>query len=114
MTDKILNEYVHITNAIENIKNKINNYKNNIINSIEESSSEDEQKYKVREFQSMMEKIKSDPSITKKYKILKERQEELRKILIPNETIEINNKIIELKFKYQDNLLEQNNKKVHK
>lgn len=100
MSEAALEEYVKVTRAIENIQNKINRYKETVVDTIKRSSSDKEQKEKAEEFRQMMQKIKTDPTITKKYRTLKQRQEELKRQLITVAESEIDKKISDLKVKY--------------
>ena len=108
MSEDTLDEYVKITRTIDNIHNKINRYKLNVMDSLKYSTSEQEQKDKMKEFQNIVKKIKSDPSITNKYRALKKSQEELKKKLISSTDFDntssvnndINKQLLELKEKY--------------
>jgi len=108
MSEDTLDEYVKITRTIDNIHNKINRYKLNVIDSLKYSTSEQEHKNKMLEFQNIIQKIKSDPTITNKYRALKKSQEELKKKLINStdfDTVsstnnDINKQLSELKEKY--------------
>ena len=82
MSEDLLDEYVKITKTIDNIHNKINKYKTDILDSIKYSSSEQEQKDKIKQFHSIIQKIKSDHKITNKYRTLKKSQAELKKKII--------------------------------
>lgn len=82
MTEANLDEYVKVTNAIDNIHDKINKYKKIVSETIENSSSEKEQIRCLLEFKNTIKRIKSDSNITHKYKLLKKRQNELKNILL--------------------------------
>jgi len=103
MKEQLLDEYVKITKTIDNIQLKLTNYKKKIEESIENSKSEEEQQNKIIEFKEIINKIKNDETISKKYKLLKKNQEEIRKKLIINDSIdtnEIDDKITILFKKY--------------
>ncbi len=70
MTEKILNEYVKVTNTINSIVTKINKYKHEI-SSVIESAPALEQEKKMKDFENMIIKIKNDPKITGQYRKLK-------------------------------------------
>ena len=108
MSEDTLDEYVKITKTIDNIHDKINRYKTNILDSLKYSTSEQEQKDKMKEFQNIIHKIKTDPIITNKYRALKKSQDELKKKLISSTDFDntstsnndINKQLTELKDKY--------------
>jgi len=79
----ILDEYVKITRVIENIQNKINQYIESMDEIIENTQDESERDKKIKEFKTTIERIKNDHEITQKYRQLKNRQKELRELLIP-------------------------------
>ena len=82
MTEKLLDEYVKITMAIENVQNKINQYKKKVENIINNTESNQEKRIYIEEFKTVMMKIKNDNEITKKYRTLRKRQNELKKIFL--------------------------------
>lgn len=104
MTEHILDEYMKITRTIENIQNKINQYKKIVEANIENSKNEEEQEEKIREFKKIIHRIKKDKEITRKYRLLKKKQKELRDSLVTNrgslEGDETNLVISDLKSKY--------------
>lgn len=108
MSEDTLDEYVKITKTIDNIHDKINKYKMNVLDSLKHSSSDKEQQDKMKDFQDIIKKIKSDPLITNKYRALKKSQDELKKKLISssdfdnsnNSNTNINKQLSELKVKY--------------
>jgi hypothetical protein len=100
MTDSLLDEYVKITKKIDIIQNKINRYKKKIELNIEKSKSEKEQNDKLQEFKEIVETIKNDPTIVGKYKLLKQRQKELRDLIISSADNESDLLIANMKSKY--------------
>jgi hypothetical protein len=82
LSEKLLDEYVRITRAIENVQAKINKYKKKINFVIESAKSEEEQKKHIDEFTKVINMIKNDIGITEKYRELKIRQQELKNILL--------------------------------
>lgn len=103
MSDLILDEYVKVTRTIENIQDKIIRYKKSVEENIENSKSEKEQEQKIKEFQKTMSRIKGDNDITKRYRLLKQKQKELRDKLIPDaiSLSEADLLIINLRKKYE-------------
>jgi hypothetical protein len=119
MTRKHLDEYIKITKSIENIQYEINAYKRTILDNIENAKTEKEQYEKIKEFQKTVVQLKQDPEITQKYRLLKQKQTELKNKIIYfiethidnidniNETkTDIEKMIIHLKIKY--NILAKN------
>lgn len=100
MTDCLLDEYVKITKTIESIQKKIDSFKNDIEISIENAQSENEQNEHVEKFKEMMGKLKTDPEIIAKFKSLKKRQLELKKLILPCTESEIDQTVKQLKIKY--------------
>lgn len=82
MSEKLLDEYVRITCVIENIQKKINQYRGYIENIINNADNEREQEQYVNEFKNVMDDIKNDSDITRKYRKLRNRQQELKKIIL--------------------------------
>lgn len=82
MSEDILDEYVRLTRAIENVRNKINQYKKNIDYDISNSKSEKEQQKHVDKFKNVINRIKNDDDITGKYRRVKARHQELKRVLL--------------------------------
>lgn len=107
MSTIILDEYVTVTKAIDNIHNKINEYKTYIENEIKNANTKKRKQKILRRFRKTLNKIKNDPDVTNKYKSLKEKQLKIKKMLIPVEKTEIDEIIASLQAKY--NMLSYNN-----
>lgn len=69
--DSVLDEYTRLTKSIDNIKRIIADYKTHT-----------ESRMPNTEFESFIESLKSNAHITEKYRLLKQRQKELREIII--------------------------------
>lgn len=91
MADKLLDEYVRVTRAIENIQDKIARYKKSIIYHIDNSKTEQERNDHIKEFRGIIDTIKNDASITKKYRMLKDRQTQLREMLLSPDRLTVPN-----------------------
>lgn len=102
MSKDILNEYVKITTIIQNIQEKIDRYKKSIEESLQNSTSDKEKEYIFKEFEEKISRIQNDPNITSRYRELKNRQDELRKRLIPDKRNDIDTVLSDLKVKYVD------------
>jgi len=100
MSENLLDEYVKITKTIDNIKIKLAKYKDYTENSIEKARTEEEQQNKINKFRNTIIKIKNDETINNKFKLLKKKQQEIKKQLIPEN--DINNTIIMLINKYSN------------
>ncbi len=100
MTDCLLDEYVKISKTIESIQTKIDELKKDIEKSIVDAQSENEQNEHIEKFKELMEKIKTDPNMILKYKSLKNRQLELKNLILPCTESEIDRTVKQLKNKY--------------
>jgi DNA repair ATPase RecN len=82
----ILDEYVDVTNKIREIQGILNRYREETRMRLERTRSETKRQEIIDNFQIKMRKIRKSDLITSRYKKLKRRQEEIRAILLPNES----------------------------
>ncbi|AYV77533.1 MAG: hypothetical protein Dasosvirus5_12 [Dasosvirus sp.] len=85
----LLDEYVKITITIKNIREKLNKYKKSVEKKVINASTDREQQNIISDFTESITRIKNNPEITQKFKILKQRQTELRNILTQNKDISV-------------------------
>ena len=101
-----MDEYIKVTNAIDNIQNKIDQYIRDTEEKINKTYNNLDKNELIKKFKQVLFYIKNNPDITTKYKLLKMRQEELKNnILINSSKSEADIVLLSLKDKYEkDNI----------
>lgn len=82
----ILDEYVDITNKINEIQNILNRYREVVRERLEKAVNENEKKDIILKFKIKMKQIRKSELITTRYKKLKNRQSEIRSILLSDDS----------------------------
>lgn len=104
MSAEILDEYVDICIAIRNMWEAIGEYKKSVQYNLESCSTDIEKKEIENDFKKKISLISSNSLITTKYKSLKKRKVELRKLLLPKDSTQIDKCLTNLKIKYSKNI----------
>ena len=112
---EIKNELINVTKELKLIRDKIDKLKTHTHLKIKSTKNEREKILIYNKFNKLLSKIKKDLSIDVKYKKLKKREKELKNLLsentlnnekkIKNENCSINNKILKLKEKYENDII---------
>jgi len=100
MTESILDEYVRITRIIDNIQNKLTQYKKETDILIEKANTKEERENILSNFKIIMDDIKRDHIITNKYRLLRQKQLELKNQLIRPIFGNVDETIQNMKIKY--------------
>lgn len=99
---EILDEYVRVSKTIDNIKSKIENYKNSVNELLKKAKTEKEQDEIIEKYRNDMMKIKNDKNITRRFKLLKQKQKNLKNLLLPSINNDADIIINLMKGKYTD------------
>ena len=112
---EIKNELIDLIKELKLIRDKISKLKTHTHLKIKSTKNEREKILIYNKFNKLLSKIKKDLSIDVKYKKLKKREKELKNMLsenslnsekkLKNENCSINNKIIKLKEKYENDII---------
>ena len=87
----LLDEYVDVTNKITEIQNILDKHRENVKKKILAIDDDADREKIIRRFENKMNEIHNSELITNTYKSLKQRQSEIRNILLPKNNISNDN-----------------------
>jgi hypothetical protein len=96
--EELLDKYVNITIKVRNIQNRIYDKKKEIENKLALEKSKKKKDKIIEKFKLFTEKIKQNNS---NYKLLVQKQKEIKNKIIKSSTIDIDNSLSYLKSKYE-------------
>ena len=94
ITEDLLDEYVKVTITVENIQKKINKHKKTIETRLEKATNDNEKNACIEEYKLFIMSIKNDPEIVNKYKMLKNKQANLRGKILSNNNIKLKDNLV--------------------